>query len=439
MSKRTIADILADPAEPLPLCQQPRLRITEKTGAQKGRYFVKAPGGSLFLLNEEERFLLSLLDGHSSFEAIDTAFAARFGLTLSPKDFATFLEQLWQAQLIQWVSGEEAVEVLAEPPRDASVSYPSRLGWRATRVEPFSIVVGNPDRFFRLLAAIFWPIRYITWVLVPFTFFTCIVLVHNAVKAETDYLYLLATIPWWPALWVVEHTLNVFSRIVEGAIIRGLGGQVLQFRFRLFLGILLRAFIDESSIEAMPLRWRLWVHGSTLVARLAVFDIGTLVWILCRPTHPIISKIGLFYSIVGIITFFVCTQPLIPQEGYHWLCTFLNQPDLNRRAWRFFGLRAKGHSAPRAMTQSERWGLFIMAVGSAIVWIGWVGRVIYDVDAAAVSAAQGLGFCFVLGEFLVAGLYFYCLRRFGRKLRALQRAERSQIRASELPPSPFEF
>ena len=102
------------------------------------------------------------------------------------------------------------------------------------------------------------------------------------------------------------------------------------------------------------------------------------------------------------------------------LATYLGQPDLMRRSWRFLGIRLKGRPAPDAMTHRERWSLVFLAIGIAIVSIVYVGRIWMEIDNDAVQSMGGFGSLLVLAVFVASGLYFYSLRRFGKKLKAMR-------------------
>jgi hypothetical protein len=316
------------------------------------------------------------------------------------------------------------------------------LGWRAHRKEPFTLVLGDPDKFLRFLSAIFWPIRRVAWLLLPFTFLSILIMIKHNREYTNDWLRVVFNVSWWPTLWIGEHIQNLITRVVEGMVIIGYGGAVHQFRIRAFLGVLLRGFVDETSLKTMPLRCQLWAHASTLLVRATTFNAGTWVWIYYRDTHPTVSLIALFCSVLGAFTFLATACPLLPQEGYHILAAYTGQPDLMMRAYRVLGLRLRGRPVPAAMSKFEMWGLVWFALGIGLVSFVYVGYVWIGIDASAVQAMGGFGALIVIGVYALSAVYFFSLRRFARKMRALQQrlgSPRGRAGGGGPPPSPGGF
>lgn len=414
------------------------------------RFFLRTPEGEVFIVNEQDHFIWSQLDGTKTFAELESAYRDRFGLPFTRDDLAALIADLFPLGLIEQLSDEHGrLEALPAPPVEAPpreaaagglssgpVLYPSRLGWRARRREPFTIVVGNPDRLFRRLAAVFWPLRRAAWVLLPLTFMSILIMIKHSQQYAVDWLNIVANISWWPTLWVAEHVQNALTRVVEGIVVIGYGGQVLQYRIRAFMGVLLRAFIDESSLRTMPLRCQLWAHASTLLVRLTTFNVGIWVWVYYQQTQPFVSKVGLYCSVLGAFTLFITACPLIPQEGYHLIATALGRPDLMHRAWRLVGIRLQGRPAPADMSGGERWGMMFFGLGIALFSIGYVGYVWIGIDVTAVQAMGGFGALLVLAVFVLSGLYFYSLRKFAQKMRAMQSTASTRLRSGSRGSQP---
>ena len=440
MSDEASASDAAAQAPPYRHCANVRESQTTDRRSGETRHFLRIEGRELFVFSEQDYFIWKELDGSKSLEEVKSEFRARFGFGFGERELSNFINDLLRLGLIEKSSNDDmhaaegheegsgdpslmlepASASGAAPLEPGAVRFPSRLGWRTRRREPFTRVLGDPDKLFRSLAAIFWPVRWLAWLLIPGTFLSCLIVLKHAPEYGKDWHAVVFNIWWWPTLWFAEHIQNGLTRVVEGMVICGYGGAVHQYRIRAFMGVLLRAFVDESSLKTMPLRSQLWAHASTLLFRLAVFSIGTWVWIESRQTYPITSKIAVFCSVLGAVTFLITACPLMPQEGYHLLATYVGQPDLMRRAWRFVGIRLKGRPAPDAMTGAERWGLVFMGIGIAVVGIVYLEIILLEIEVDAVKNMGGFGALLVIAVYVAAGLYFYSLRKFAQKMRAMQ-------------------
>jgi hypothetical protein len=287
---------------------------------------------------------------------------------------------------------------------------------------PFVFVLFDPDRFFGAVAGALRPFRRLLWLLIPFTFFACLIIVHNF-TAYTSALAAAAAQPkFWAMLFFAELTLNLSVRIAQGIVIRGWHAPVREFWVRLAFGWWPRFHVDDSAVPALPRQARLWFYGSTLLTRLAAFAAGTTLWGVYWRSHGALADVGLILGQIGLLSFAICAFPLFALDGSKWLASALDQPQLLPRAMRFVRMRLEGRAAPDAMSTGERWGLALFAIGTvitagiAVVWF------IAGLFAAVVDRFEGVGFVLVLLQFAVAVPYILTVARTARRRDEVQRA-----------------
>jgi putative peptide zinc metalloprotease protein len=427
-------------AKALPYTACADVRVSAgSNGAGEKQYFLKSAAGEVFIFREQEHFLWQLLDGRNSAEAIATSFLARFGLKLGFAQLFGFVDELIDSSLVERAAGpapepaDSVRRINLIYSRERAVDSAEReaalgdaIAVTPTRPrEPMTFYLFNPERLLGALAAVFWIFRRLVWLLFPFAFFAFLIIIHNLPEYEMHLRALLAGLPFWGALFASELVLNLLVRITQGVVIRGFGGNVRHFRLKLSSGFWPRFVIDESAVHLLPRRARLWVHASPLLIRLTAFAVGTTVWGIYRQTDTVIAEVGLGFGLLGLWSFNFCAFPLLPLDGYRWLATAIDQPDLLGRAFRYLGLRVKGRAAPEAMSSFERWGLALFAAGTLI----WFAIVLMSLTAALVPAIidqwQGLGFVVILSLFCVAAFYITAIRRLGRQRDALHRSERA--------------
>ena len=448
-----------DPNDPRALAyrQVPGARVSKgQTGKEGTDYFLKASSGQLLLLRDQEQFLWELLDGTNSFEEIERRFRSRFGVGLAAADFAAFIDELIEAGAIERIPeaehramlpalgttkarkiefvAEAEAEAIPDDPRGATGGRERESGANASQAgdpgdgeskrRPWQFTIGNPERAFDAAAAVFWPMRYLCWLLIPLVVIAFMITIKHWAQYLPDLTKLLIRIPQWFTLIATEHVISWFARLAQGVVIHGFGGRVKQLRVNFVLGIFPRLWIDESALRSMPRRPKAWIYATPLLFRLAVFAVGILVWILSRQTHPTGSQIALMIATFGLAGFMMSACPLLPLNGYRVLATLLDQEKLRERAIAYIKLRLRGRPAPEGITAAERWGLAFMAVGTVIVSSIYFGHILYGIEATAIEALNGFGVWVGIGLVIMAIIYAYSLYRYSGKLRAMHRAAR---------------
>lgn len=441
-------------------------RLSEgRPGPDGVEYLLRSAIGRTIALGERERFLWEALDGNTSFEDIERGFEAQFGSRISRLDFFRFIDDLVANGAVEHAAATERPAALGvkrvtldaavgatadagdaraeQPPQRTGTGRTrrrrrqggetGRVGFREGWKDVWSHQLGNPEKFFAALSAVFWPIRWITWGLIPLALAGFLISVKHSDQYYADWSALMSAIPSWPCFWLAEHITTWSARIMEGIVIHGFGGRVTKTLIKLFFGLFVRLQLDESSTESMPRRHRLWIAATPLLTRLFIWGVGMICWALYRPTHPILAQISLFMAFMGLITFVMCCCPLIPLYGYKFLSILLEQENLYGRSFRLLIMKMRGRPVPYTMTLSERWGLAFMAIGTAIFTTLYLAHILYRADQWTITTLNGIGGIFALGIFLSCFLYFFALWRFTRKLRAMHRADRA---AGETSPPP---
>jgi hypothetical protein len=435
MSDEFASVFAREPNRPLPFQWSAEVRVSRKPKVGSGRasYFLKTPSGELFEFGEEEHFVWKAFSGSRSAAEIDRLFFEHFGLHISPQQLVSFANDLVTMRLIDHIGApsEDNVEFLRTPRRIApdgprAVSVPPPVGRRRTEPiptlrEPWTASLGNPTKVFSAVAYIFWPVRFLLWGLVPLTFVSFLIILHHWAQYWSGLLYLWNNTPWYAAVYAIELLMLWLSRAVQGVVICGYGGTVKSFRVKLFMGWLLRAHIDESSIKDLPRTGQLWVYASTLIFRAAVFGVGCFVWVESLQSHPTIANVALIVTTIGLATFIFCSFPLLPQDGYRWLCVYVDQPNLQSRAFTFLRNWMMGRRMPRELRPEERGALLFFAAGTLIcttIWLAWLFLQMY---IAAIRSYRGLGMAWVIITFTLGIIYFFLLWKFVTRMRDQRR------------------
>ncbi len=436
-----MADQTADPARrPIPYRQAADISVS--SGSQEGsesRCFLKTPSGGIFTFGEHEHFLWTSLDGSTSFSDIEQAFFAKFGLDLTPSHLAEFIAHGVDSRLIEhcgkpgeMFSGDfdrpaaRRTRIQTDRKRKPPQGRHAHIG-----KEPFTLILGDPTRLFAFLAVVCRPLCYVKWLVFPGALFGSMILLKNAHAFQSDWRTIVASVPWWPCMYLYEHTLNIIARIAEGTIIQAQGGTVRYFGVRFLLCVIMRGFIDEHAVKGMPKRVRIWSKAGPLLLRLGLFDIMSFAWIEVRQAHPSAALPFLFVAVLSFILMCVNACPLVLAEGYELLATALNQQHLAVRAYRFVGIRLSGRPPPPAMGATEIIGLIFFAVGSLLANGYIIFCIIIDMGGFMTTDIQGLGYLFMTSIFLGSVLYIVALTHFTKKGTAARRAFAADARKNK--------
>lgn len=418
--------------------------------SSESRFFLKTASGAVFAFGEHEHFLWRSLDGRASFAGVERSFASQFCLKLTPSDLSGFIAQGVRCGLIEHhgdpsddFGGDFEFAAAQHPAKQTEHRSNDRLpqprqGTRHSKpigVGPWTIIVGDPTKLFAFLGALFGRVRLVIWLVFPAAFVAGMIVLKNTHELESDWRSILASISWWPCLYLYEHSLQLGSRIIEGTIIQAHGGAVRYFGLRFLFGVIMRGFIDEHAAMSIPKRGRLWAKAGPLLLRLSNFVVMIFAWIELRPAHPAEAKVALFVAVISFILLCVNACPLVLAEGYELLAISLNQPKLAVRAYRLVGIRLSGRAAPPTMSGGERIGLVFFALGTVLANGYILLAIIIHMGDFVTSDIQGLGYLIMTNIAVATLLYSYALTKFIRKAAATRRTARRKFAGDALLPS----
>lgn len=102
----------------------------------------------------------------------------------------------------------------------------------------------------------------------------------------------------------------------------------------LTLGFMPRWVLKMTGAERLTRKQTMWLHGSTLIARMVMYSLGALVWYSTRDAHSSMTEVGLLFMFsCGIGLLLESGNPLIKANGYFLLSAYLNEPHLRGKAY----------------------------------------------------------------------------------------------------------
>lgn len=394
MGAEPMSEFASHAAEVLiPYRLRPDLIVTSTREVESGAsiYYAKIPAtGEIFQFGEEERFICECLKEPTTVEAVQRRFEGRFGLTLTVTQLMSFVGELRGMKLVLPLTdpasspfSEAYATSGGEPRRRAKTfGWQQQFGFADSQIpphrpsrevpaevkagKPFHLVLFNPERVLRALAWLFRPVRFLVWTLVPGIFLACLVLFHNPGKLGQDLVVAVHALSTIPTFFLSLIVVNLFSQVAQGTVACGFRAPVNEFGLRLAFGFFPRFYIDKSSIHGLSRRGKLWCYATPLLARLALFSAGTFIWISYRSTGTWWPDLALISSQLGLFVFLLTAIPLGPNDGYLWVSEFFGQPAFMKNAWQLVGMKLSGRPTPKSLSGTEKWALFLFAVGMLI-------------------------------------------------------------------------
>lgn len=357
-------------------------------------------------LGAEELFLLEQLNEDRTATEIIHNFKNAFSFSISEENFSLFLDQMQEYGLLETRSDQESqiIDISIPPPKelqgttdnilhldedalsveieneqrredssassqaffeDENIQRRKKQKQKTTRRNPFIFKLFNPEKLLIFLEKALSPFAFLRWLLIPGMIIAIWICLHNQANLFFDIkvLYLrLGILSSITKLFITLITINLLSRIVQGIVCTHFGAPPKSFYIMLLWGIIPRFFIDKTGIKDLTRRGKLWSYAANFLVRLALFALGTIIWHVNSGSGNNLGSWGLFFAIIGLISFIVVANPLFIADGYNWMTVYFKTPNLRKRAFlvlKFFVLR---YPFPQELSAIEKRGLIAYAI-----------------------------------------------------------------------------
>lgn len=325
-------------------------------------------------------FILEVLPGCENLQRLQTAFQDRFDRTLTEHDVGELFASIADRQLFDesagqhpllapymqvtyrvedgkavpkpFSAGASGAPAPAPPARTAAagpdpnadlppgVQDALGMDWRTTTR---MLGLFDPRPMFRVLSPVLRPLKYVTYA-VPLLLLAAIVLVFQYSElffADLTELKIDETL--FEHLLFVFVTVHVVTTLTAGAVADAFKVSVDKIGITLTLWIMPRWVLKMTGADRLNREQTMWLHGSTLIARMVMFSVGILIWFNTRDSDSGFSTFGLllgFACAAGLLL--EAGNPLIKANGYYLLSAYLNEPHLRGKAFAALLNKLKG-------------------------------------------------------------------------------------------------
>jgi len=353
---------------------RPHLRrdlvIQPQTYGGRTSYLVKDPIRlAYFRFQEPEYFLMRLLDGRHTLEAVRSAFEQRFRpRRLSMDEVEGFLHQLLQSELLQRDSAQAGQQLWTRAQEERS-----RQRWsRMANLLCYQLPLCDPDR---LLTRMVPPLRWLFsgWAFAASIglFLLALLLVAARFDVFRERLPTLAEFFSLEAgllLALVMTGVKVLHELGHGLCCKTYGGEVHEMGV-MFMGLAPCLYCDVTDSWTLPSKWqRMAVGFAGIYVELLLASCAAFVW-WQMPAHPWISQLCLYLILAcSVNTLLFNSNPLLRLDGYFILADWLEIPNLRERSSQFLHrlvCRALGLGGSPQPALSPRRALFFTGYAAA--------------------------------------------------------------------------
>jgi putative peptide zinc metalloprotease protein len=152
-----------------------------------------------------------------------------------------------------------------------------------------------------------------------------------------------------PQVNLIEHlifvllTVHVVTTATASVVADHYKVMVEKIGLTLTFGFMPRWVIKMTGADQLTRKQTMWLHGSTLIARMVMFSLGTLLWYNTRDTHTALPEVGLLFMFsCGVGLLIESGNPLVKANCYYLLSAYLNEPHLRARAYTALMNKIKG-------------------------------------------------------------------------------------------------
>ncbi len=226
-----------------------------------------------------------------------------------------------------------AAEKGRDPDKDLPPGVQDALGmdWRTT-----SRMLGlfDPRPVLRVFGPVLRPLRYGIYA-VPLLLAAALLLVYQYFHVLADDLSKIELqITLFQHLLMVFITVHVVTTVTAATVADAYKVAVEKVGITLTFGFIPRWVLKMNGAERLTRIQTMWLHGSTLIARIVMFSVGVLIWFNTRESQNQFSDFGLMLLFAcGVGLLLESGNPLVKANGYYLLSAYLNEAHLRGKAY----------------------------------------------------------------------------------------------------------
>lgn len=202
----------------------------------------------------------------------------------------------------------------------------------------------NPHKLLKACQDWLGPFKYAVFIL-PLLFGLALgIVINNFEQVRIDSQVLLSGLGPIGQLLFSLFTVNLLCTLTLALTAQRYRGTVSSLSVALMLGFLPRLVPKISHLIGLSRRERLWLHGSPVLMRVALFSLGVFIWYFSRASGNLLTMGGLALATASAVALLLTLNPLSKSSGYHLIAVMLDEPQLRGKAFKALFGRLKGNA-----------------------------------------------------------------------------------------------
>ena len=228
--------------------------------------------------------------------------------------------------------GEGAAQALPEDTvLPAGVQDALGMDWRTTKR---MLGLFNPKPLLSLLAPVLVPLRHLIYAVPLLVLASLFLLYQYSHLAYEDLSRIKLDVTLAEHLLYLFITVHVVVTLTAGSVAHAYKVSVDKVGVALVFGFMPRWVLKMTGAERLSRTQTMWLHGSTLIARMLLFSVGVLVWFNTRDSQAGLADFAaMLWFACGVGLLLESGNPLVKANGYYLLAAFLNEPHLRGKAF----------------------------------------------------------------------------------------------------------
>ena len=264
---------------------------------------------------------------------------------------------------------------------------------------PYTWPLFDPLHSFRAIAAFLAPARFSVKLIWPLGLIAIYGAMFNwyDLLAHIDRVFL--QISFWQGIVIALLSVNFFSKFFLGLVLAHYREDAREFGLKLKFGLLLKFYVDRSTIKNLDLERQRTCFATSLLVKLALAAIGFFLWNMMRKTGTGVADVVLAIGVYGFSSFLFVANPLFPADGCKWFSATLGRPNLRADSLKLNYLILTRRPIPPMLSRGEVVAMVLFGIASIVFTALLVFLIISLIAMVLEAQFQGSGvvmFCIIM-------------------------------------------
>ncbi|MEM1373520.1 MAG: hypothetical protein AAGF78_03950 [Pseudomonadota bacterium] len=291
---------------------------------------------------------------------------------------------------------------------------------------PLAVTFFDPYPSYRVFGDFLGPVAFIRHLVIPCALFGILIAVSDW-YALLEHMQRVSFSFSFIQMFVLSLlTVNLLSKWMAGTAMARRGVASRQFGMRLQFGILLKFFTDRAPTKGLRPREQRAVDAIPLLTKLLLFTVALSIWAIRRREGGALPDLSLAIAASSFGAFLFTANPLFPADGYKWLSSYLERPNLRQDSLRILAMILRRRPLPSALTRGDLWVHMIFGIATVLFSAFLLYLIITVVLLGLEAEYDGMGVLYFCIMIAMVTLFFISLRQNKRASKRVKNEQKKR-------------